>query len=243
MTNAIQAMEGKGGSLTIGLSQIEGARARHELSRDIVAEKYVLITFEDTGVGMEPSVIQRIFEPYFTTKEVGRGTGLGLSVVHGIVAEMEGEILVSSKPQKGSVFSLYLPVAGDNKESAGKVASGKLLFISGNRFESRILSLGLEKSGHEISFASDRISLFTIFNEKDNLPKIIIYMDDTEHINADDLIAFFAGSRISIPLILITDNDQYLSKEKLLNSGVAKQVLIKPVSLREIHNAIQILIS
>lgn len=78
-----------------------------------------------------------------------------------------------------------------------------------------------------------------ILNDKKDNPDIIIFMDDSENIKTDDLIILYSEKRIKTPLILITDNEQYLSKEKLLNSGVAKQVLIKPVSLREIHNAIQ----
>jgi signal transduction histidine kinase/CheY-like chemotaxis protein len=239
MTNAIQAMEGKGGTITIGLNLVQGINLRNELNRDIVADEYALITFADTGIGMEPQVIQRIFEPYYTTKEVGKGTGLGLSVVHGIVGEMEGEILVSSKPKKGSVFSLYIPVTRDYHGITELAAGKKILFITGNRYESSILTLALEKSGYKISFASDLKNLSGVFDNKDDEPDMIIYMDDSENIKADDLILVYSEKDIRIPLILITDNVQYLSKEKLLNSGVAKQVLIKPVSLKEIHNAIQ----
>jgi signal transduction histidine kinase/FixJ family two-component response regulator/CheY-like chemotaxis protein len=241
MTNAIQAMDGKGGTLRIGLNLVEGIRLRNELNRDIVADEYALIAFEDTGIGMEPSVIQRIFEPYFTTKEVGKGTGLGLSVVHGIVGEMEGEILVTSKPGKGSVFSLYIPLTADfhGLPDAGEK---KLLFITGNRYESKILSIALEKSGYGIIFASDLKNLSVILHDKKDNPDMIIYMDDSEGIKSDDLIRVYTEKKLKTPLILITDNEQFLSKEKLLNSGVAKLVLIKPVSLREIHNAIQMLI-
>jgi signal transduction histidine kinase len=238
MTNAIQAMEGKSGTLTIGLNLAEGTGLRNKLNRDIVADEYALVTFEDTGIGMEPSVIQRIFEPYFTTKEVGKGTGLGLSVVHGIVAEMEGEILVSSKPKKGSLFSLYIPVSRDFQVISESTEEKKLLFIAENRFESKILSLALEKSGYKITYASDLKKLSGILIEPDTNPDLIIYIDDYEAISADDLIEIYLNYKIRTPLIMITDNEQYLSKEKLLNSGVAKQVLIKPVSLREIHNAI-----
>jgi PAS domain S-box-containing protein len=239
MTNAIQAMDDKGGTLNIRLNLVEGIRLRKDLNRDIVADEYALITFEDTGVGMEPSVIQRIFEPYFTTKEVGKGTGLGLSVVHGIVGEMEGEILVASKPGKGSLFSLYLPVNVDYHGVPEWAGEKKLLFITGNRYESKILSLALEKSGYRITFASDMKNMSDILNDEKDNPDLIIYMDDSENIKSDDLILVYSEKNIKTPLILITGNEQHLSKEKLLNSGVAKQVLIKPVSLREIHNAIQ----
>jgi signal transduction histidine kinase len=73
--------------------------------------KYVRIDFRDTGIGMKQDIVKRIFEPFFTTKPYGEGTGLGLSVVHGLIKNMKGEILVESKPGKGSTFSVLLPVS------------------------------------------------------------------------------------------------------------------------------------
>jgi len=111
MTNAIQAMDKNGGTLTVKMIVVEGDLVRHDLNKNIVADKYALVKFEDTGEGMDPCLIDRIFEPYFTTRQIGKGTGLGLSVVHGIIAEIEGEIMVTSKKNKGSLFSVYLPVS------------------------------------------------------------------------------------------------------------------------------------
>jgi len=77
MTNAVQAMELSGGTLTVSMETVEGKLIKHELNKDIVADEYVLLIFKDTGKGMEPSTISRVFEPFFTTREVGKGTGLG----------------------------------------------------------------------------------------------------------------------------------------------------------------------
>jgi CheY-like chemotaxis protein len=240
MTNAIQAMETRGGTLSVSMTVVQGNNVRGELSRNIVADEYAMITFEDTGLGMEESVIHRIFEPYFTTKEGGRGTGMGLSVVHGIVSEIEGDILVTSKPDKGTVFCLYLPITRDYLSGTENSQEKMLLFITGNRYESRILSLALEKSGYKLVFASDTTGIRKFISDEAQKPDMVIYMDDSEEVTADNIRDIFTEHNIRIPLILITDNDQYITKEKLLNSGVAKQVLIKPVSLKEIHNAIQI---
>lgn len=239
MTNGIQAMEKNGGVLRLGLALAQGNQIQHELGRDIVADKYVHITIEDTGIGMEPSVMQRIFEPYFTTKEVGKGTGLGLSVSHGIISEIEGEILVKSRKDKGSVFSIYLPVTGEYDAAEIEVSEKQLLIITGNPHESRILSLALEKSGYKPEFVTDILKLRKTLLDIDHITDVIIYMDDSEDIKTDDIISIYSENQFKTPLILITDTYQYASKEKLLNSGIAKQVLTKPVSLREIHNAIQ----
>jgi DNA-binding response OmpR family regulator len=101
------------------------------------------------------------------------------------------------------------------------------------------LSLALERSGYKLVFASDRKSFFTIMSENNELPDLIIYMDDSKEILAEDIINLFSQKGIITPVILITDDNQFLSKEKLVNSGIAKQHLIKPVSLKEIRIAIQ----
>jgi signal transduction histidine kinase/CheY-like chemotaxis protein len=244
MTNAIQAMELKGGTLTVKLEIIDGNLVRHDLNKNIVADNYALIKIEDTGEGMDPSLIQRIFEPYFTTRDIGKGTGLGLSVVHGIVAEIEGEILVSSKKNKGSLFSVYLPVSGEyHTGNEMNLRNRKLFFISGNMYESRILSLALESSGYEVIFASDLNRFLKLTSSESSIPDLIIYMDDSEEIRPEDLINIYSAKKMKTPLILISDKNQFQSAERFVNSGIVKQQLTKPVSLREIHGAIQTLLN
>lgn len=111
MTNAVQSMEEKGGSLTVCAAVTEGSQLKSFLRRDILADEYVRITFSDTGSGMDQSMMQRIFEPFYTSREPGKGTGLGLSVVHGIVSELEGDIMVSSRENHGSSFDVFLPLS------------------------------------------------------------------------------------------------------------------------------------
>jgi two-component system, cell cycle sensor histidine kinase and response regulator CckA len=241
MTNAIQSMEEKGGALSVNLAVVEGKQVQHELNRDIVADEYVLLTFRDTGKGMDSFLINRIFEPFFTTRDVGKGTGMGLSVVHGIVSELEGEILISSKMQKGSVFYVYLPITREYSDFSGnKNKRKKILFIKGNRYESRILSMALESSGYELIYVSDSKKLSKVMSDKKVRPELIIYMSDSKQIKTDDLLGIFNYLKINTPCILITDVNHEVLAEKLVNSGIIKQHLIKPVSLKEISNAIQI---
>jgi two-component system cell cycle sensor histidine kinase/response regulator CckA len=241
MTNGIQSMEEKGGTLSVTLNVIEGKLVQHELNKDIVADEYVLLAFKDSGRGMDPSHLARIFEPFYTTREVGKGTGLGLSVIHGIITEMEGEILVSSKKEKGSVFYIYLPVTKLYSHLSGNHEKRKkILFIKGNIYESKILSLALENTGYELVFIHDRRNLIKVINTVSDRPDLIIYMSDSKQVQPDDLAGLFTRFKISTPCILISDENQQLLTERLLNSGIIKQHLTKPVSLKEIRNAIQI---
>jgi hypothetical protein len=243
MTNAIQAMEHTGGTLSVNMDIVKGKSVKHELNKDIVADEYVLLIFKDTGIGMEPSLMNRIFEPFFTTREVGKGTGLGLSVIHGIIKEMEGEILVSSKKEQGSVFYVYLPVSTQYPDFPGKTDRKKrILFITGNKYESRILSLALENTGYELIYISDQNHLIRIMTGEDESPDLVIYMSDSRQIQQGDIVAIFNRLKILTPLILITDSNRELLEEKLLNSGIVKQQLIKPVSLKEITEAIKSLL-
>ncbi len=241
MTNAIQAMEGNGGTLSVNMSTVEGKSVKHELNRDIVADNYVLISFKDTGKGMEPSLMERIFEPFFTTREVGKGTGLGLSVIHGIITELEGEILVSSRKEEGSVFYIYLPVSKIySSGSTVKENRRKILFITGDKHESKVLSIALENSGFDLIYISDRRNLIRVMNLNSERPDLIIYMSESKQVDPEDLTGILCQSDIAVPCILITGSDHNEMEDNLINSGIIKQHLIKPVSLKEIRNAIQL---
>ena len=110
-TNAAHAMEREGGILQIKMADVELGASDVRFGGDLKPGRYVRVTVTDTGHGIDPAVIQRIFEPYFTTKEKGKGTGLGLAVVHGIVTAHNGAITVSSEPGKGTTFEVFLPCA------------------------------------------------------------------------------------------------------------------------------------
>jgi hypothetical protein len=241
MTNAIQALEDKKGTITVTLTVEAGKKVRGDLDKVIVADEYVLVTFRDTGKGMDPSLVRRIFEPFFTTREVGKGSGLGLSVVHGIVLEMDGAILVSSEKGAGSVFYIYLPVSGEKAEKPGfSGRKKKVLFVTGNKHESRILSLALESAGFEMIQSSELKHFNKILADPRSRPEIIIYMSDAEQIKIVDLVLSFQKNGISPPCIIITDSNQQITGENLVNSGITVQQLVKPVSLKEIETAIQL---
>ncbi len=110
VSNAVQSMEEKGGIISVSAAVVKRSRVKPLVNDNFSNDDYALVTFRDTGSGMDPSLIQRIFEPLYTTKEEGKGTGLGLYVVRGIVNELGGEIYVSSKENEGSVFDVCLPM-------------------------------------------------------------------------------------------------------------------------------------
>jgi signal transduction histidine kinase len=239
MTNAIQSLENKQGTISVNIRTVTGISVRKLLNRMIVADEYVLVTFRDTGKGMDPSVIGRIFDPFFTTREVGKGSGLGLSVVHGIVSEMGGEIIVSSEISIGSVFSIYLPLTVSDKKLSGE-RKIKILFIPGNKHESKVLSIALECAGFTLIQVSEKKEFDDICLMKKGRPDLVIYLSDAEKIRLGDILSGVPKTGPAMPCILIDDSDHIFSEENLVNSGFISQHLIKPVSLIEIKDAIQL---
>jgi PAS domain S-box-containing protein len=117
-TNAWQAMEGQPGSIALRLGHLTIADGQAPPARDLAPGQYATLTVKDTGRGMDSAILERIFDPFFTTKDVGQGTGLGLSVVHGIVKNHLGAIVVASAPGQGSTFELYFPAC--QEDAAGQ---------------------------------------------------------------------------------------------------------------------------
>jgi PAS domain S-box-containing protein len=117
-TNAIYAMKDSGGILHIRLKSLVPAQRLKSRFPELEDKQYISLTFKDTGTGMDDATAERIFEPFFTTKPVGEGTGLGLSVVHGIVKSLGGEIFAESTPGKGSTFTILLPCLEEEKQKS-----------------------------------------------------------------------------------------------------------------------------
>ncbi len=119
-TNAAHAMREKGGTLDIQLDNHVVSPSNGN-PHGIKPGLYTRLTVRDTGTGMSPDIMDKIFDPFFTTKKLGEGTGLGLSVVHGIVKQSNGHITVESEPGKGSTFTVYFPqITGETRTRCGQ---------------------------------------------------------------------------------------------------------------------------
>ncbi len=160
VTNGWQAMAGQPGRITLSLEAVTIDEAFARTHADLRAGGYVRLTVSDTGQGIDPAALERIFDPFFTTKDVGEGTGLGLSVVHGIVKNCRGAILVNSRPGQGTDFEIYFPAASEEvpSEALPSVPGGiaatpnlRILLLDDETAVAAVAKRLLERHGYRIS--------------------------------------------------------------------------------------------
>lgn len=237
--NAIQAMEQTGGDLSIGLD----LRPDSELGSVNLEKRkdgsYAVIRFSDTGPGMEESVAARIFEPFFTTKKQGKGVGMGLSVVYGIIKELDGEILVSSKKGSGTDIEVIIPATSSDQISDDAAASRTgVLLIPENDNEVKVIAMALKNSGYNVTTCNP----VDDWKAKAARADIVIIYDKSPEMPAYDLLYSLSEIGTTTPALVISDFDVWLTSEKELSSDIVKANIFKPVSLKEIISSIDTLI-
>ncbi len=233
-TNAFHAMEVDGGILEIGLRLISANDPEIELPKSLIDQNVVMIWVSDTGCGIEQEEMDRVFDPFYTTKEVGHGTGLGLSVVHGIVANHGGEVQLLSDPGKGTVVRVFLPAQGGalEKESLGtqpalKIPVGsRVMFVDDEEDITTIGKAMLEKQGFKVTAETDSsLALATIQNN----PRVfdLVISDLTmPHLTGLQLAQSIAEIRPDLPVVLITgrgdEKDRHLAEHPHIRGVVHK---------------------
>jgi len=243
-TNAYHAMEERGGKLTVNLKEVELA-AEELKDPTMIPGPHVSLTVADTGPGMEQSIIDRIFDPYFTTKEEGKGTGLGLAVVHGIVKSQGGHISVYSEPGKGAEFKVYLPVIKKQKETSKveidtpiQKGDEQILLVDDEDIIVRIEKQMLERLGYHVTVRTSSIDALEAFRMQSDKFDLVITDLTMPNMTGDKLAGELIKIRSEIPVILCTGFSEMMSKEKAESMGI-KGFLMKPVVLKDLSNMIR----
>jgi len=242
-TNAVQAMAG-GGVLKVRL-QRETLMAPRTLSRGALAPgDYVHLTVADTGAGIPPAILERIFDPFFTTKSVGEGTGLGLSVVHGIIADLGGGIDVSSTLGRGTTVSIWLPVSGEVSSLATSRSEllpqghGETVMIVDD--EQALMSLAEETVaglGYEpIGFASSQAAL-AAFRAAPERFDAVLTDESMPDLVGTELARQIRDLRPSVPILLMSGHGDARLMARASEAGVG-EVLHKPLHAHEIAQAL-----
>jgi len=242
-TNAYQALDGNDGLIEILLDEVEITDEKISDFYRIRSDNYNKIIFRDNGSGMDSKTLEHIFEPYFTTKEKGKGTGLGLATVHGIVKNHGGYIFCDSEPGKGTTFTIYLPVSERTEEIREEIKNEKqdvsgterIMVVDDETNVLRMMESGLQILGYKISPFSKSTTAFHSF---ENAP------DDFDLIILDQIMPGMTGIEMAkkvksirdIPIILHTGFSEAMSDE---DRSIIRAFFMKPVRIQEIAKTIR----
>jgi len=243
-TNAYHAVKENNGSITVGLKDTD--LETHALNRisELKPGLYVDLSVVDTGCGMPVSVMERIFNPYFTTKAMGEGTGLGLAIVHGIVKSLGGAITVDSTPGKGSSFHVYLPRKKNtlrqelSRTEAIPAGHEHILVVDDEITIVEMIGEMLRKLGYTVTAKSSSLEALEVFRERCGEIDLIMSDLTMPRMNGDHLAKKVHEIRPDIPVVLCTGFSEGISEEVSYTSGI-KDVMLKPIILKDLAKTIR----
>jgi CheY-like chemotaxis protein/anti-sigma regulatory factor (Ser/Thr protein kinase) len=243
-TNAVHAIGPNTGLLEIA---VEDVAIDPDPQYDLIGSEsgpYVRISVRDTGHGMGPDVIKRIFDPYFTTKDKGVGTGLGLAVVQGIVKKYGGVIKVESDLGKGTTFHVYLPTvaastpAGSERAALIIGGSERVLFVDDEKMLVDIGKQALERLGYEVVARTSSVEALELFRARPDRFDLVITDQTMPNMTGDELANELIRIRPDIPVIVCTGYSQTIDPKRAAERGI-KGFVMKPVLISEIAGAIR----
>lgn len=205
---------------------------------------YIKIRVSDTGHGMSQEIREHIFEPYFTTKKKGVGTGLGLSVVHGIVKNHGGYITVQSEPGKGTTFDILLPRIDDAiiplEEHSGPVPKGheRILLVDDERMLLDMWKQMLERLGYEIQAETSSLGALRTFRDNPYGFDLVITDMTMPKMTGDALAKEMIHIRQDIPIILCTGFSEMITEEKAKSIGI-QEFVMKPYTVHDLARRIR----
>jgi CheY-like chemotaxis protein len=238
-------MESEGGTLTFTLDSAELGAAMETPSGRIPEGRYVRIQVRDMGPGIPPENRERIFEPFFTTKGVGEGTGLGLAVVHGIVQDRQGAVVVESEEGKGSVFTVYLPASEENpaegsQKEVPQLPKGRerILFVDD---EPMIMKMGqrmLQRQGYEVETRASGTDALECFRQNPERFDLVVTDMTMPGLRGDKMAEEMLKIRPDIPVILSTGYSKQISQEASKALGI-RAFVMKPLTARELTTTVR----
>jgi len=243
-TNAVHSMWEQGGVLKVRLTDINLQPEDSANYPDLSPGSYLKLTVSDTGHGIDQTTMGKIFDPYFTTKEKGKGTGLGLSVTLGIIKSQGGTIVVTSEPDGGAIFDVYLPtvetadVPEDSFPEPLPMGQERILLIDD---EETILEMGkqiLQGLGYDVVTQKYCLQALGHFRDHPNMFDLVITDLTMPKMNGMELASEFLKIRPDIPIILCTGFSERLTEKKAQAYGIRK-FMVKPLIMRELAVAIR----
>ena len=243
-TNAAHAMADQGGTLNVSLGRRFLNSLQAGLKPGLRPGAYVCLSVSDTGLGIPPAIMDRIFEPYFTTKESHEGTGLGLSVVHGIVKSIGGDITVYSEPGRGTTFNLLFPTISQDTEEEiedHRLILGKgerLLFVDDEALLVDVATQMLPKLGYSVAGFSSSPDALAAFKQTPDAFDLVITDYTMPKMIGTQLALEIRKVRQDIPIIMCTGFAQNLSDHNRIKYGI-EAILLKPLYEHELSQVLR----
>lgn len=243
-TNAYHAMEATGGTLSVTLKTTLIKPDDKDVFVPISPGEYVHFTVSDTGVGIGPDVLGKIFDPYFTTKEIGKGTGMGLAIIHGIMKDSGGAITVESQLGQGSTFHIYFPVVKEDvlpvKKEQEDMPRGKerVLLIDDDVILADMGKHMLERLGYHVTVRYSSLEALETFQNTPDTFDLVITDQTMPGMTGTDLARRMLQIRPMVPIILCTGYSNLIDDDSLKSLGI-KELALKPFTKGEISKLIR----
>jgi len=233
-SNAAQAMENEDGILEVSLKDIIIDNGEKWQKLDLKPGDYIELKISDAGPGIKPEIIDSIFEPYFTTKGPGEGTGMGLALVLGIVVSHHGKITVDSQLGEGSTFTIYLPITQERRvqrlyeQDDLPTGTERILFVDDEAPIAKMGSRSLENLGYWVETRTSSVEALERFKAKPNDFDLVITDMTMPNMTGDVLAAQLMAIKPDVPVILCTGYSKKISDETAKEIGI-KAFAYKPI--------------
>jgi len=241
--NAYHAVEASGGRIAICLQ--ETTLNKEDAAASLPPGRYVLLSVTDTGCGIDPAIMDRLFEPYFTTKEQGKGTGLGLAVVHGIIKECQGDVRVYSELGQGTTIKVYLPILEqiDGQETAAAsrdypTGNEHILLVDDEEMIIEIATLILEGLGYRVTSRLDSEEALALFRAESSTFDLVITDLTMPHLTGEQLAREMTTINPRIPIIMCSGFSERIELEEVRAVGV-RELLMKPITIDEMSHKVR----
>ena len=244
-TNAAQAMKPRGGVLEVKLEEIMLAAKETQNGTDTSMQPFIRLRVRDTGHGMSAETAERIFDPFFTTKPVGEGTGLGLSVVHGIIKKHNGSITVESEPGQGALFEILIPAVDPSSISTVETFSpplvrgtARILLVDDERMLVDTLAGMLKDLGYTVTATHRSLDARETFRADPDAFDAVITDLTMPELTGIDLARDIIRIAPDIPIILCTGFSEEVLPERARAAGI-REILLKPVVRADLSRVIE----
>ncbi|MCG6881824.1 MAG: PAS domain S-box protein [Deltaproteobacteria bacterium] len=243
-TNASHAMRGTGGVLEVGISEVRLNEKEATHYEDVKPGDFLKLTVKDSGTGITPEVLEKVFEPYFTTKEFGEGTGMGLAVVYGLVKKCKGAIDIRSTVGEGTTIEILFPKIEEDAPTAstteGELPKGNetILLVDDDASIVRMVSQMLERLGYCVEGMTDSVAALEGFRSNPDGFDLVITDTSMPKMSGDQLAAELIKVRENIPILLCTGHSDTIDEEKAKQMGI-RGFAMKPLDKRKLARAVR----